>query len=137
MDMSPLLALTLTATLSAPAAAPPPPPQAPLLTQAVALAMAPAPAAVPPGGDSLKNGAIAGAIAGGAVMGGLVGFLCFALDETEGSGDCIAAAGLWVGLGALGGAALGAGVDALFERAPGTRAVNPLKGPSARVRLRF
>lgn len=136
--MSPLLALTLTATLSVPTA-PPPQPATPLMTQAVALAMAPSPAhaAPPPGGDSLKNGAIAGAITGGIAMGGFVGLLCFAMDDSEGSGDCIAPTALWAGIGAAGGAALGAGVDALFDRSPRARATTLPKAPLARVRLRF
>lgn len=135
--MTPLLALTLTATLSTPAA-PPPQPPAPLLSQAVTLAMgAPARTGTPPGGDSLRNGAIAGAITGGIALGGFVGLVCFAMDDTEGSGDCIAASALWTGIGAAGGAALGAGVDALFDRAPRARATTIPKGPSARVRLRF
>lgn len=134
--MSPLIALTLTATLSTPAPQPQPP--APLLSQAVALAMAaPAGTATPPGGDSLKNGAIAGAIAGGVAMGGFVGLLCSAMDDSPGSGDCIGAAALWAGIGALGGSAIGAGVDALFARAHAPRATSLQKARSASVRLRF
>lgn len=134
--MTPLLALTLTATLSTPAPAPPVPPSS-LLSQAVTLAMSPpAPAAAtPPGGDSLKNGAIAGAITGGLAMGGFVGLLCYAMDDSPGKGDCVAATALWTGIGAAGGAALGAGVDALFERRTGATTIP--KAPSARVRLRF
>ena len=94
-------------------------------------------AATPPGGDSLKNGAIAGAITGGLAMGGFVGLLCYAMDDSPGRGDCIAAGALWTGIGAAGGALLGAGVDALFERAPRARATTIPNGPSARVRLRF
>lgn len=136
MDMSPLLALTLTATLSTPAT--PPPPPAPLLTQAVTLAMAAQPReTTPPGGDSLKNGAIAGAITGGLVMGGFVGLLCHAMNDTADSGACIKATALYAGIGAAGGAAIGAGVDALFARAPGGRAIRLPKAPSAHVRLRF
>lgn len=136
--MSPLLALTLTATLTTPST-PLPRPTAPLMTQAVTLAMAPVPAraAMPPGGDSLKNGAIAGAITGGIAMGGFVGLLCFAMDDSPGSGDCVAATALYAGIGAAGGAAIGAGVDALFDRAPRARATTIPKGPTARVRLRF
>ena len=126
--MSPLLALTLTASLAAPAPAPASP--TPLLAQASRLA-AEAPdtarpvreaargAWAPPGGDSLKNGAIIGGTLGGLAMGGFVGLLCHAMDETEGHGDCVKAALLWGGIGAAGGAALGAGVDALFDRPMG------------------
>ena len=137
LSMTSILALTLTATLAAPAAAPPPAHTSPgpLLSQASRIAAdtsrtprAPGPAARgawTPGGDSLKNGAIIGGTIGGLAMGGFVGWLCYMLDETEGHGDCVKATLLWGGIGAAGGAALGAGVDALFDR------------PMAVVRVRF
>ena len=136
--MSPILALTLTASLAAPATTPELPSPAPLLTQAARLtAAAPRPASprpireaaraawAPPGGDSLRNGATIGAVVGGVGLGGFVGWLCYMLDETEGSGDCVKAGLLYAGIGAAGGAALGAGVDALFDR------------PMAVVRFKF
>lgn len=132
--MTSILALTLTATLAAPAAVPPPAHTSPgpLLAQASRIAAdasrAPGPAvrgAWTPGGDSLKNGAIIGGTIGGLAMGGFVGWLCYMLDETEGHSDCVKATLLWGGIGAAGGAALGAGVDALFDR------------PMAVVRVRF
>ena len=128
--MSPILALTLTASLAGPAPAPSaaPPAPVPLIVQASRLAAEAVPAAParlstaaargaqPPGGDSLRNGAITGAVIGGVALGGFVGYLCYMLDETEGHGDCVKAALLWGGIGAAGGAALGVGVDALFDR---------------------
>ena len=149
--MTSILALTLTATLAGPAVpaatapavvASPPAHTSPasLLAQASRLAAdagrgpaarvpfasgAAARGAWTPGGDSLKNGAIIGGTIGGLAMGGFVGWLCYMLDETEGHGDCVKAALLWGGIGAAGGVALGAGVDALFDR------------PMAVVRVRF
>lgn len=115
--MTPIFALALAATLHAPAPAASLPP-APLMTQAVTLAMAsPVPAPMPPGGDSLRNGAITGAVYGGLIAGALVGTLCYLYNDGDNRGrDCTRAAVLWTGIGAAGGAALGAGVDALFVR---------------------
>jgi hypothetical protein len=68
--------------------------------------------------DSLKNGAVIGAIAGAAALGGFGLFLCHALDDTGGDPDCfpealyIAALGGGIGLGA------GLAVDALLARHP-------------------
>ena len=61
------------------------------------------------GGDSLKNGATIGAL----VVGGLVLATCASWD---GGGECVAAAAVDAGLGAL----AGAGVDAMIE---GRRAI--------------
>lgn len=138
--MTPLLAYTLAAAVasgpSVPAAtaisAPPPvrtPASASLLSQAVDLAAFRSADSARQlktnDRDSLKNGALIGGITGGLALGGFVGWLCHALDETEGSGDCVKAALLYAGIGAAGGAAIGIGVDALFDR------------PMAVARVRF
>lgn len=73
--------------------------------------------------DSIKNGALIGAVVGAVALGGFGLFLCHALDDTGGDPDCfpevlgIAAVGAGIGLGA------GVAVDLLFVRqaAPGVR----------------
>ena len=65
--------------------------------------------------DSLKNGALIGAIIGGAAFGGFVGWLCNALQE-PGDPSCLAPSLLYTGVGAGIGAAAGLGIDALFVR---------------------
>jgi hypothetical protein len=66
--------------------------------------------------DSLKNGAVVGAIIGGIALGGFVTYLCNALKET-GDPSCISPSLLYTGIGAGIGAAAGAGIDALFSAA--------------------
>ena len=65
--------------------------------------------------DSVKNGALIGAIIGGIAMGGFVGWLCNALKE-PGDPSCLGGTLVWTGIGAGAGAAAGAGIDALFMR---------------------
>jgi hypothetical protein len=65
--------------------------------------------------DSVKNGAIIGAVIGAAVMGGFVTFLCHALKE-PGDPPCWKSSGLAIGIGAGAGALGGAGIDALFAK---------------------
>ena len=113
-----LLAASLaTAAPAAPAPAPADRPIARYLSHAVVRAepafernRQPAPAK-----DSLKNGAVIGAIVGGIVTGAGIGLLCHAFNDTD-EPQCWKAALLWAGIGAGGGAAIGAGVDALFTR---------------------
>ena len=86
--------------------------------KAIATALATtSPSLVPPQDqrDSVKNGAIVGAIIGGAAMGGFVTWLCHALKES-GDPSCWKGVAVWTGLGAGAGAAGGAGIDALFTR---------------------
>ena len=127
--MNALLALTLTASISAPApvSATPVMARAPLAAQAAALAEAPyREARVPtatavlrqPGGDSLKNGAITGAVIGAVGWGGFVYWLCNALDDTGGDANCAGPALVWAGIAGAAGAAVGAGVDAMFDGRP-------------------
>jgi hypothetical protein len=78
--------------------------------------------------DSLKDGALIGAIIGAAALGGFGLFLCHALDDTGGNPDCfpevlgIAALGAGIGLGA------GLAIDVLLAR----RAA-----PTVQIRVRF
>jgi hypothetical protein len=65
--------------------------------------------------DSVKNGAIIGAVVGAAVMGGFVTFLCHALKE-PGDPPCWKSSGLAIGIGAGAGALGGAGIDALLVK---------------------
>ena len=65
--------------------------------------------------DSVKNGAVIGALIGAAIMGGYVTFLCNALQE-PGDPSCLGSALLGFGLGAGTGALGGAGIDALMMR---------------------
>ena len=76
--------------------------------------------------DSLKNGALIGAIIGGIAMGGFVGWLCNALQEPS-DPSCLPPALLYTGVGAGIGAAAGLGIDALFMRV----GVGPPAIPSA------
>ncbi|MEX2271886.1 MAG: hypothetical protein WD690_10465 [Vicinamibacterales bacterium] len=147
--MTAILALTLSTALMSPAARPadsaPDARQAlltqtargittrpALLTQAMRLAQAPALEAAPrsrfaqPGGDSLKNGAIIGGAIAGTGMGIFVYTLCKALDDTGGEANCAGPALLYAAIAGAGGAAAGAGIDALFDGAP-----------AMRVRVRF
>ena len=77
--------------------------------------------------DSLKNGAVIGAVIGAAALGTFGGLLCHALHE-PGTRGCfsdtlrIAAVGAGIGLGA------GVAVDAAFARR---------NGVALRVRIRF
>jgi hypothetical protein len=86
--------------------------------------------------DSLKNGALIGAIIGGAALGGFVTFLCNALQAPS-DPSCVPPSLLYTGIGAGIGAAAGAGIDALFARsasAPVTRWAFP-KTPPAAIRV--
>ena len=67
--------------------------------------------------DSVKNGAIIGAIVGAAVFGGFVTFLCNALQEPS-DPSCLGSSLMGIGLGAGIGAGAGMGIDALFARQP-------------------
>jgi len=71
--------------------------------------------------DSLKNGAVIGAVIGGIITGTGIGLLCHAFNDTD-EPQCWKATLLWAGIGAGGGAAIGAGVDALFTRRYAVRA---------------
>jgi hypothetical protein len=80
--------------------------------------------------DSLKNGAVIGAVAGAAALGGFGLFLCHALDDTGGNPDCFPAV---LGIAAVGagiGAGAGIGIDALMSK-------RPRPAPAVRVRIRF
>jgi len=89
------------------------------------------------GRDSLKNGALIGAVIGGIALGGFVGWLCNMLQEPS-DPSCVPPALLYTGVGAGIGALGGAGIDALFVRLPGAPA--PRRMPSvsfgAKVSLR-
>ncbi|HEX6324262.1 MAG TPA: hypothetical protein VFZ36_11095 [Vicinamibacterales bacterium] len=140
--MSALIALSLTATLSNPAAVPPVAPvvaaleagRPGLAVQAAALADAAVPAVpaagrparMPPGGDSLKNGAVIGGVVAAVAAGSFLYTLCHAMDDTGGDADCARPSLIFAGVAGAGGAAVGAGIDALFARAP-----------SLRMRVRF
>jgi hypothetical protein len=68
--------------------------------------------------DSIKNGALIGAIVGGIALGGFVGWLCNMLQEPS-DPSCLPPSLLYTGVGAGIGAAAGAGLDALMFRRPG------------------
>jgi hypothetical protein len=65
--------------------------------------------------DSVKNGAVIGAIMGGIALGGFVGWLCHALQEPS-DPSCMPPTLLYTAVGAGIGAGAGAGIDALFAR---------------------
>ena len=106
-----------------------------------ALASSPAPAFQNGSHDSVKNGLIIGAVAGG-VLGALGGAMgcgygeildTFPDDEDSCTGPTLAGALIGAGLGSL----LGAGVDALFDRAPYAGAGPGARRTGVRVRWRF
>ena len=72
------------------------------------------PAPAPPGGDSLKNGTIIGAVVGGIAFGGFVSWLCNMLQEPS-DPSCVGPSLLYAGVGAGIGAGAGAGIDALMS----------------------
>jgi hypothetical protein len=76
--------------------------------------------------DSLKNGALAGALIAGIGTGAFIGWLCANISE-EGDGPCWKPTLVWAGIGAGAGALLGAGIDALFQA--NTRAYAPASRP--------
>jgi hypothetical protein len=67
--------------------------------------------------DSVKNGAVIGAIVGGIALGGFVGWLCHMLQEPS-DPSCVPPSLLYTGIGAGIGAAAGAGIDAMMLRSP-------------------
>ena len=73
------------------------------------------PARIQSSRDSVKNGAIIGAVLGAAVLGGGGAWLCHQLKE-PGDPPCWKGVLVIGALGAGGGALAGAGVDALFAR---------------------
>jgi hypothetical protein len=89
--------------------------------------------------DSLKNGAIIGAVIGAATGAVMAAFGCMIIRETEGetpdSPGCVGPAVFLVGTGAGLGAAIGVGVDAMFERGPS--ATLPAGGRRTVFRVRF
>ena len=143
--MNALIALTLTGSLAAAPAAPTPTavPKASLAAQVAALKdvrpVTPevtATLAARRDRDSLKNGAIVGGAVAGAAMGTFVYVLCRAMDDTGGGANCAGPALLWGGIAAAGGAAVGAGVDALFEqKLHPARKTQPGRGFSFGVRF--
>lgn len=91
------------------------PPRLIISDKAVADALAAGQPAMRERRDSIKNGAIIGAIVGGIAMGGFVGWLCNALKE-PGDPSCLGGTLVWTGIGAGAGALGGAGIDALFAK---------------------
>ena len=79
---------------------------------AIAAGIAATPPAPPPGDDSLKNGALIGAVIGGVALGGFVNWVCNMLREPS-DPSCLGGSLLYAGVGAGIGAAAGAGIDAL------------------------
>jgi hypothetical protein len=73
--------------------------------------------------DSLKNGAVIGAVVGAAVMATGVGLLCKALQEPT-DPTCWGSVGIGALYGGGIGVAAGVGLDALFAK--GQRAVQPV-----------
>ena len=86
--------------------------------------------------DSLKNGALIGAVIGGIALGGFVGWLCNMLQEPS-DPSCAPPALLYTGVGAGIGAVAGLGIDALFIRAPGAPAPRQTPNPGFGARVSF
>jgi hypothetical protein len=70
--------------------------------------------------DSVKNGALIGAVIGGIALGGFVSWLCNALQEPS-DPSCLGGSLIYAGVGAGIGAAAGAGIDALFSASAPSR----------------
>ena len=91
-----------------------------------------------PSGDSLKNGMLIGLVAGavtGAYLGAVGCGVGDILSTSEQESDCTGPALAGAAIVGLAGAGIGAGIDALFERAP-----SPVGAPTAMrkgVRVRF
>jgi hypothetical protein len=83
--------------------------------------------------DSLKNGAVIGALVGAATLGGFGLFLCHALDDT-GDPNCFPGLLPAAALGAGIGAGAGIAIDALLVRQP---ALFPSRPPAVAVRVRI
>jgi hypothetical protein len=77
------------------------------------------------GRDSLRNGALIGAIVAGIGAGLFINQLCENVSE-EGDGPCWKPALVFAGLGAGAGALVGAGIDALVQRGFVVQASVPL-----------
>jgi hypothetical protein len=140
--MTSLLAFTLSATLVNTPALPSAPPRLALVTQALRFADAPVTVA-PPGGDSLTNGAVTGAVIAGLTSAVVLGYLCHVFNET-GDPICVKQVAWRSAVAAAGGAAVGAGIDAMMDRQAITRPerrdrIKPgmLSGPSIALRVRF
>ena len=91
-------------------------------------------------GDSLKNGAIIGAVAGGITVAALASVGCsvgnlLGGDESGCGGATVAGAAIGAGLGAL----AGVGIDAMFDRSTYAHPVSGVKARriGLRVRLTF
>ncbi|MDQ3071511.1 MAG: hypothetical protein M3R55_17500 [Acidobacteriota bacterium] len=129
--MTVLIALTLTSLVAAP---PPATSRGTLVSQALTLASRP-PASTKgamPGGDSIVDGGIKGAVIG-LMAGAVIAYtVCRVIDESQGESDCAPVAAKVGGVFAAVGLAAGTGIDALLVRAPDHRVA-----PLARVRLRF
>ena len=91
------------------------PPRLIISEKAVADALAAEQPAMRESHDSVKNGALIGAIVGAAIFGGFVTFLCNALQEPS-DPSCLGSSLLGIGLGAGAGALGGAAIDALMYR---------------------
>jgi hypothetical protein len=110
--MTNILALTIAAALAQPAPPQPRPALSVQMTQIAAKTHLAAPVGTPAvqaKRDSLWNGALTGGIIGGVAMAAYGSRTCE--DQT-----CIAPVALWSAIAAGAGAAIGAGVDALFRR---------------------
>jgi hypothetical protein len=149
--MPDFISLTLfvgTLSLSSPSAVPSDQvARSPMITAAAAsypLPVRPLTAPVAPpnarGRDSLKNGAIIGAVSGGA-LGALAGAYGCALGGVPdaGSGEPSCGSDVLVGaaLGAIVGAFIGVGIDALFERAPHPAVGAEGRRIGVRLKVRF
>jgi hypothetical protein len=170
--MTSIIALTLSAALSN-APAPPPPAGAPfdsaqgellafvqvdaepdkgaLLTQTARIISAPvaiteasaAPNSLRQGGDSLMNGAIIGGVVAGVASAVVLGYFCHIFNET-GDPICVKQVAWRSAVAALGGAAIGAGIDAMIDHKqyaehtrPASKRPQPLSGPAIGMRVRF
>ena len=100
--------------------------------RAVAAALAAEQPAMGERRDSVKNGALIGAVIGGIALGGFVGWLCNMLQEPS-DPSCLYPSLLYTGVGAGVGAAAGAGIDALAVSAPSGRRSGRRLGASLTV----
>jgi hypothetical protein len=152
--MNPLLALMVSASIAVPPQASVPEGPRPTLAAQVVEVVARAPirteapvtraARTSAAGDSLKNGAIVGGVIGGVATAVFASLLCgpyWDPDPTDGDySPCYGKIAAWTLSGIAGGAAIGAGIDALADRQPLTRPGGRRHFPApvrALVRVRF
>ena len=142
--MTSLIALTLSTALSN-APAPQPAPAPALLTQVERIADGAAlqGSRFARGGDSLTNGAVTGGLVAGVTTAVVLGYLCHVFNDS-GHPICVKQVAWRTAIAVAGGAAIGAGIDAMVDHQQFGPPARPekmkrgaLSGPALRIPIRF